>query len=366
MGSMPEFPFEEVFLAGKGKKKKNIGRRVAVVGTPECSDLRVGSSEIGSCPAKVILSKFYPREYGLQQEFIFERGDWVESWLEERFERANLAVITQEQIDDVDLLMRANIDFIVELDGIVYVIECKSTDGLPSAPYDSHIDQTFFQLRLKNKKMVEEGDIRPLIGYVLYIDPNKGTYKPFRLLRSEETDAYIERRALAITNVLRLAMSGELVIPSPEKTFMCDFCPYIMNFGEEGKACPAFEVFEDVMVDMPEDAKVLLFELEELKQQSKMIENLIDAKKASLKNLARNISSAGWEGMLTEDNEGQKIRTRVINKKRNSFDKTKLKQEDPEAFAFLARLEEKYFKTTEWTELDVSPVKTKRRKTNGE
>jgi CRISPR-associated exonuclease Cas4 len=194
----------------------------------------VGSSDIGGCLKRAVLSKIKgEQKRSLDERLILERGHIVEGIIEKALKSNSLSYKSQVGVKallDDETPVEAHLDFVVENNREAVVIECKSVSHQIDAPYESWVLQIQFQLGLLKASFQRKGLNKPVRGIIAVMDVNTGWAKEFHIADNETLLAIALNRAKTIWNAVKgsqseakdenaNAIDGELGA-------LCGYCPF--------------------------------------------------------------------------------------------------------------------------------------------
>jgi len=276
----------------------------------------IGSSDIGQCLRKSYLSKLTKEEHALKQLIVFERGHVGEGVIEKALKAKKLPYKTQVTIDvsklGLDTPFNPHLDFVVESQGQLIVIECKTTASLPEEPRDSWVSQTQFQmgfLQLDNPH-------KKVRGYIVAFDLNSGESREWAVEPNAILFDLAKERGAFLWNVLQKNEE-----PDGELGDLCTFCPFK---GECG-------TLRNCGIEFPKDIAEMVCRAKELQAMEKELKVLKDQIKAFME--SANLKK-GVAGNLTI--------TLSQYKGRETVDAKKLKEEMPEVHSQYASVGEGY------------------------
>jgi len=229
----------------------------------------IGSSDVGSCPRKSILSKKFPVPFDIETLIRFQRGHIAEEFLGNIFTKTNYKWTSQYAISHLDKeYIKAHIDFLFYTTNKnkFGVCEMKTVSSIPNAPYETWIMQVQLQMGLLKLKY-PDADIK---GSILALDLNSGKLAEFNGM-TPDSDVFksLVNKADAMWELLQ---QGETENLPTEVSELCVFCPF------KG-TCPRFtgaEVPENVK-ELVEQYKVLSTNIKELeKLKSEVQSQIID------------------------------------------------------------------------------------------
>jgi len=306
------------------------------------------ASEIGGCERRVVEDLKNPPVHDDRQLMVFERGHVYELMVEQYLQAMGFKRVTQEEfattpgpcyvggrnnqltIEHPSLPIGAHADFVVKhKDGALFVIECKTTDGIPSDPYGNYVEQLHTVMGLLNIKF-PAAEIR---GSILVRDLNKG--------KEHEYDGYAFNQGVFDYLVqkgihLSLAKQGKAE-PTTTPGPLCGFCNH-----REG--CPGHAG----AVKIPANILDIAEQVERLSASKKDLDKEID----TLKNQLLEFTGLQYRG----EEEGVTLTaTTVPDSETDYVDPEKLQAEFPEAFAACASKK----KRAGYTKVEVKRLKPK-------
>ena len=277
----------------------------------------VGASDVAGCMRKAVLNKKYPPEHDLSTLIKFKRGHLAELILKKAFEAKKMRYSYQEELSHPDAPLKAHTDFIFESKKTesIAILEVKSTDGVPDSPYDSWVQQLYFQMGLAAMKY-QNKNIR---GAILAMDINSGKLEMFNGYKADLTIfSDLVKKGEAIWDFVKND-TDDNTIPT-EKSPLCSWCHYRSN-------CPAFkaEGIPEVVAGL--EAKEYIG----LKEQQKDITYRIKQLSVLLK-----------DAIINTNPEEKKVKAgnfivSLSSRTRTSVDSSGLKQTYPDIYSELKR-----------------------------
>ena len=132
----------------------------------------IGASELGLCPARVILGKVYgsnDSEDTLDSANLKNLGHIQEDYLEARLLSQGFKDIEREyeiQLDHHGVQIQLHLDFVWRTPKVVLVIESKNMRTIPSEPWDSQVIQMNAQVCALKLELEAKGDNRQVLGII--------------------------------------------------------------------------------------------------------------------------------------------------------------------------------------------------------
>ncbi|TSK07761.1 MAG: hypothetical protein FPO08_00150 [Geobacter sp.] len=306
------------------------------------------ASEIGGCERRVVEDLKNPPVHNDRQRMVFERGHVYELMVEQYLDAMGFKRVTPEEfatapgpcyvggrnnqltIEHPELPIGAHADFVIKhKTGALFVIECKTTDGIPSDPYGSWIEQlhtVMGLLQIHNPNV----EIR---GSVLARDLNKGHEHEFDgYAFNKGVFDYLTQKGIHLS----LAKQGK-VDPIPNPGPLCGFCNH-----REG--CPGHAG----AVKIPANILDIAEQVDRLNSSKKEIEKDIDTLKGQLLEFTGTRYRGEEDGICL-------TATTVPDSETDYVDPEKLKADFPEAFAACASKK----KRAGYTKVEVKPIKLK-------
>jgi len=306
------------------------------------------ASEIGGCARRSAEDTNFPPVHDDHQLQIFERGHVYETMMEENLIAMGFKKVTPKEfasapgpcfvggvrnqltLEHPTLPIGAHLDFVVKhRNGALFVIECKTTDGIPSEPYGNYVEQLHAEMGLLNIKF-PDAEIR---GSILVRDLNKG--------REQEFDGYAYNPDLFDYLVkkgihLALAKQGKAT-PVTTPSHLCGFCNHRAG-------CPAHAGAAAI----PEAILVKAEQLERLNASKKALDDEIEAIKAQLLEYTGERYRGEYEGLAL-------TATTVPDSEYDAVDTEALKANFPAAFAACSKKK----KRAGYTKIEVKRAKEK-------
>ena len=290
----------------------------------------VGSSDL-SCSRKGILNKRFPPNHTLRTQMKFRRGDIVEDMVAQSLRQAGYNVQHGfEAIHPEKPYLIAHADMYFPLgDDRAFILECKSTERMPDAPYESWVNQVTYQIGLT---LLASPHLKEVTAAVYVMDIISGEEKIFdNFNHSPILFDFLVKKAdgmWRLINDRKLAESDPrgYFIPT-HSSILCEYCPFRFD-------CPA-------MILKTETGCI---DLEPIKETVETFMAASEAQKAIKKDRAKTRTEI-MEYM--QDMPYGRLGDMLFEIKRSekkSLDNKKLKEEHPE-------IVEAYTKTTEVTRL---------------
>jgi CRISPR-associated exonuclease Cas4 len=185
----------------------------------------VGSSDIGGCLKKAVLSKRNGEvNRSLDELLVLERGHIVEGIIEKALKANGLSYKTQVEVSaffDNDTPVEAHLDFVVENAKEAVVIECKSVSSQIDAPYEAWVLQVQFQLGLLKASLQSSGNDKPVRGIIAVMDVNTGWAREFHIAYNDVLIAVAISRAKTVWQAVNNGTE-----PEGECGALCAYCPF--------------------------------------------------------------------------------------------------------------------------------------------
>ena len=194
----------------------------------------VGSSDVAGCPRKAVLAKTEPQDHELTTLLRFARGHLAEQLIVSAMEDSSYDWDYQKEVSHRERPFKAHIDFVFNGKNVLKVLEIKTVSSIPSAPYETWIQQVHYQMGL----LQEENPGKIVKGCVLAIDLNEGRIKPFN--EFEYNSMLYEGLLQKATHIWQCLQDPD-IIPKTETSPLCAWCQYRPE-------CPAY----DNHVEIPE------------------------------------------------------------------------------------------------------------------
>lgn len=188
----------------------------------------VGASDIAGCPRKAVMNKLQPEDHDPTTLLRFARGHAAEDLIDGIFRAGGLTPQREVEIrhpEFPEILCHIDFLFRSKTSGRLHVMELKTVNGIPDAPYESWVNQLHVQmglLELHNPGV-------PIGGSVLAVDLNAGTWKEF--------NSFTPNKVLFNAMV----MKGRHILYSLEAPECADIEPGILcGYCNHRATCPAF------------------------------------------------------------------------------------------------------------------------------
>ena len=224
---------KDVFFKGlREANKKDVS-----VGSFEERQKTVGSSDVGGCIRKAVLSKLNKVEYDEKTLLTFALGHSVEEVLRKSFEANKFKYHYQYRVENG--FMVANIDFCLESKKECVIVELKTTSNLPSSPYEEHILQVQYQMALLREE--KKKNVR---AKIFYIDLATKEIAEFDVSFDESLAKIALERA---KKIYEYVLKKE--IPDGEEKLYCHKCPFKHN-------CPTYmkgAINQDIIISAIEE-----------------------------------------------------------------------------------------------------------------
>ena len=282
------------------------------------------ASEIGGCARRVVEDIKNPPSHDDHQLLVFERGHIYELVVEQYLLTMGFKRVTPSEfastpgpcfvggiknqltLEHPELPLGAHADFVVKhKTGDLFVIECKTTDGIPSDPYGSYIEQLHVVMGLLNLEYPGV-EIR---GSILVRDLNKGHEHEFDgFAFNQGVFDYLSKKGIHLS----LAKQGKAT-PTTTPGPLCGFCNHRPD-------CPGHAGAVKIPANILDTAE----QLERLNSSKKELEKEIDA----LKNQLLEFTGARYRG----EEEGITLIATTVGES-TTLDSAKLERDFPEAYA---------------------------------
>jgi hypothetical protein len=135
----------------------------------------VGSSDVGGCIRKSVLSKRYPPTHDLATLIRFQRGHLAETIIKQSLDTSNVSYQYQLEVCHPDAPLKSHVDFVFFKPQEAAILEVKSVSQIPEDPYEGWVMQLNFQLGLLAMNKTD-AHVR---GAILALDLNTGETKMF-------------------------------------------------------------------------------------------------------------------------------------------------------------------------------------------
>lgn len=302
--------------------QKNFAEAVVCESLESLGDrkLYIGSSDVGSCPRKVFLAKTQPASHSVEKNIVFQRGHLAEGIVRKGL--IGLDFKEQFEVKDASGALRSHIDFLLESEDSISIIECKSIQSSEiEAPYDSWILQVQFQLFLLEKTLTN--NTKPLKAFVFAVNVNTGYHKVFEV----EKNPVLQDLALQKARVLWKALKTG-VEPEAEEQNYCSSCEFKAN-------CPLLQrgVSNDIA-----PAEML-----KLGEQVVLLQSEIKPMEVRLKALREKLLAEMQTSQIRKIQVGDNFVTATSGSSYQSLDTKAWKEAEPDLYQ---EVFEKYAKTT--------------------
>lgn len=289
-------------------------------------DRRKGAtaSEIGGCERRVVEDLANPPVHDDHQLMVFERGHIYELMVEQYLLAMGFKKVTpagfvtapgpcfvggvnnQLTLEHSELPIGAHADFVVKhRNGDMFVIEAKTTDGIPSDPYGNYVEQLHLQMGLL-QAMFPTLEIR---GSILVRDLNKGHEAEFDGYSfNQGVYDYLVKKGIHLS-LAKQGKASPTTTPGP----LCGFCNH-----REG--CPGHAGAVKIPANIFETAE----QLERLNSSKKDLEKEIEV----LKNQLLEFTGERYRG----EDEGLTLTATTVGES-TTLDAAKLERDFPEAYA---------------------------------
>lgn len=306
------------------------------------------ASEIGGCERRVVEDLKNPPSHDDRQMMVFERGHVYELMVEQYLQVMGFKRVTPEEfatapgpcyvggrnnqltIEHPDMPIGAHADFVIKhKTGVLFVIECKTTDGIPSEPYGNYVEQLHTVMGLLNIQFPTV-EIR---GSILARDLNKGHEREFDgYAFNQGVFDYLVQKGIHLS----LAKQGK-VEPTTTPGPLCGFCNH-----RDG--CPGHAG----AVKIPANILDVAEQVDRLNSSKKELEQEIE----TLKNQLLEFTGARYRG----EEEGISLTaTTVPDSETDYVDPEKLRDQFPEAFTACTSKK----KRAGYTKVEVKRIKQK-------
>lgn len=202
----------------------------------------IGSSDL-SCPRKGVLNKRFPPQHTLKTQMKFRRGDIVEEMVAQSLRQAGYDVQHGfEAVHPEKPHLIAHADFYFPLgEDRAFILECKSTEHMPDAPYDSWVNQVNYQIGLT---LLAKPQLKEVTAAVYVMDIISGEEKIFDGFNySPIIFDFLVKKA---DGMWRLIEDQEIAQADPRgyyiptnKSVLCEYCPFRSD-------CPALVINAEV------------------------------------------------------------------------------------------------------------------------
>lgn len=303
-------------------------KRIADVNTATLHDFSfpreegATASEVGGCPRQIVLGLKFPEQHSGKTLRKFRRGHLFEEDQASRFEAMGFVEVDPENFETAkppcfcrQLTLEhphqpvgAHLDFVVKhRDHSLHVVECKTTNGIPTEPYGSWVSQLYLQMGLLAFRFPKT----TIRGSILAADLNAGEEEEFNSY-THDTGVFDALVAIKCDHLIK-AKKGEEE-PACEPQLYCGKCRFRGD-------CPAFI---GGSVAMTPEVTAIAARYQELTAAKKEIESELDALK---KVIGEDISSS-YKGIA----DGVMLDVSYCNG-RKSIDEKKLSEKYPDVAA---------------------------------
>lgn len=302
---------EKLPIVSEKKSKEQFGARDFI-----------GASDVAKCPRQFLLSKLQPEQFDTSTLIRFYRGHIAEQLLKDVFNETTYK--WQDQyVAKFNEKIRATIDFIFHTKDYskIGIVECKTVSSIPNEPYESWVQQLYFQMGIISK-LFPKSEIK---GCIFAFDLNSGQYKEFNEFCPNEAifNVLLEKA----NTLLELWQKQDIDNAPIEKSLLCGYCQYKGD-------CPAFANNDEI--DIPEDVLNLAKEYRNTQSEIRELQKKLDDKKAKLLAFTGENFKASSKDIVIKV---AKVDTKIIDSK-------KLKAEMPEIF-------EQFSKTKSYIKLEI-------------
>ncbi|MDK2791592.1 MAG: hypothetical protein PWQ25_455 [Deferribacteres bacterium] len=220
----------------------------------------IGASDVAKCPRQFLLSKLQPEQFDTSTLIRFYRGHIAEQLLKDVFNETTYK--WQDQyVAKFNEKIKATIDFIFHTKDYskIGIVECKTVSSIPNEPYESWVQQLYFQMGIISK-LFPKSEIK---GCIFAFDLNSGQYKEFNEFCPNEAifNVLLEKA----NTLLELWQKQDIDNAPIEKSLLCGYCQYKGD-------CPALSRGE--RYNVPSDVSAKVEKLMELLESEKEIKKL--------------------------------------------------------------------------------------------
>jgi hypothetical protein len=255
----------------------------------------IGASDVAQCPRKAVLSKLNPIKHDVETLTRFQRGHLAENLLKKIFDKTNYCYTTQMELTHPDFpYIKAHLDFVFYTKNMrkIGVLELKTVSNIPDNPYESWIQQLYFQMGLLQLQY-PESEIK---GSILAIDVNSGKIEEFN---SFKPFTPIFNILLSKAEKIKKAIDGNCVEwDDIEESLLCSVCPYKTD-------CPA--LIKGEKVEFPDDIKQKVKKLKELAKIEKETKSLKNEIKLYMESMSIKTGIADDVIVQYQSRKGRKI-----------------------------------------------------------
>jgi hypothetical protein len=271
----------------------------------------VGASDIAGCPRKAAFGKLYPVTHDIKTLLKFSRGHAAQAMYADFFTAGG--ALFDEEVEVTHPLfpeIRCHIDFLFHgsrQSKRLHVVEMKSTDGIPSEPYGSWVEQLHIQMGLLKLNVDPEIVIT---GSILVVDLNSGEYHEFNSYTPNDVlFAHLVEKGQHILE----AMRGERE-PDTEPGFLCGYCAHRAG-------CPSHDGAQPIPLEVLKTADAY----ERLQRQKDTLE-------AGMEVLRNNILDFTGTSQSFRGQEGELTIATTVTAATTMLDSNKVKAKHPDIF----------------------------------
>ncbi len=202
----------------------------------------IGASDISGCPRKAVMSRLHPVEHNAATLMRFARGHAAEDLVDSIFRAGG-----QDPQREMLVLhpehpwLCCHIDFLfVGRNNRLHIMELKTTNGIPEAPYGSWVNQIHVQMGLLELNFPDA----KIGGSILAVDLNAGQWHEFNNYKPNEI---LFKHLVEKGQGIKSALDARKADVTPEPSLLCGFCNYCGD-------CPAHL---DNVCDVPDEVEIL-------------------------------------------------------------------------------------------------------------
>ncbi|MDY0227130.1 MAG: hypothetical protein RBR38_09905 [Desulfomicrobium apsheronum] len=228
----------------------------------------IGASDIAGCPRKAVMSRLHPVKQNAATLMRFARGHAAEGLVDSIFRAGGQNPKREVEVRHPKYpWLRCHIDFLfVGKNGRVHIMELKTTNGIPEAPYASWVNQIHVQMGLLEMSFPDA----EIGGSILAVDLNAGQWHEFNNYKPNEIlFEHLVEKGQVIKSALD-ATKADAVAPEPG--LLCGYCDYCGT-------CPAHL---DGACDVPEEVEILAQQYLETSQAKKECDNRLKKLKSDI------------------------------------------------------------------------------------
>jgi hypothetical protein len=271
----------------------------------------VGASDIAGCPRKAAFGKLSTVNHDIKTLLRFTRGHAAQAMYAGFFTAGGALFGEEVEVAHPEFPeIMCHIDFMFygsRQSKRLHIVEMKSTDGIPSEPYGSWVDQLHVQMGLLKLNVDPQIEIT---GSILVVDLNRGEYREFNSY--VPNDALFDHLVEKGQHILA-AIKGECS-PRTEPGILCGYCAHRLG-------CPSHDGAQPIPLEILKSADAY----ERLQRQKETLEAGMEVLKDDiLAFTGMDVSFRGKEGELT-------IAT-TVTADSTMVDSRKLKAEYPEIY----------------------------------